>query len=98
MRAGEAAVRVGGTLLLAGEVRSRPRAGGISAGIGTEYRLLPSFVVRGGYSSSMGQAVPASPMAGLGFGLSLRKATMDYAITPQGNLGQAQRVSVSTRF
>ncbi len=98
-----AAVRLGGSLLLAGELRGRPKAGGLSAGIGTEYNLLPTFVVRGGYRSTMGQSGvggPTTPMAGLGFGFGvrIRKATLDYAITPQGELGQAQRLSVSTRF
>ncbi|MBI5201197.1 MAG: PorV/PorQ family protein [Elusimicrobia bacterium] len=98
-----AAVRLGGGLLLAGELRARPKTGGISAGIGTEYGVLPNFTVRGGYRSAMdrssigGSAAPISGL-GLGFGIRVRKAAIDYAITPQGELGQAQRLSVSTRF
>ncbi len=98
-----AAVRLGGSLLLSGELRGRPKAGEVSAGVGTEYGLLPAFVLRGGHRSVMGQSAlgtSASPMEGLGLGLGVRvrKATVDYAITPQGELGQAQRLSVSTRF
>lgn len=98
-----ASVRVGGSLLLAGELRARPRASGVSAGIGTEYDLLPIFVVRGGYRSTMRQSAlgaPATPMAGLGlgFGIKLKRVNFDYAIMPQGELGQAQRLSISTRF
>lgn len=100
--AGGAAFRVGGALLLSGEVRHRPHRGGLSAGIGTEYSLLPSLVLRGGYRSAMAQnnLSSGSPAGGLGmgFGVRLKKATLDYAITPQGELGQAQRLSISTRF
>lgn len=100
--AGGAAVKVGGALLISGELRARPRSGGFSAGVGMEYGLLPNFALRGGYRSTTPTAfgTGASPMAGLGlgFGIRLKRATLDYAITPQGELGQSQRLSVSTRF
>lgn len=97
-----AAVRVNGSLLLSGEIRHRASSGGIEAGVGTEYSLLPSLVIRGGYrSASRPEALRGSSPAdgmGMGFGIRLKKATFDYAITPQGELGQAQRLSISTRF
>lgn len=94
-----AAVRLSGSMLLTTEFRHRPSAGGFEAGIGTEYNLMPSLALRGGYRNASGQP-GAAVMGGLGLGFAVRmkKATLDYAITPQGELGQAQRLAVSTRF
>lgn len=94
-----AAVRLSGSMLLSAEFRHRPAAGGFEAGVGTEYDLLPSLALRAGYRNASGQPGAAVMSGlGLGFGIRLKKATLDYAITPQGELGQAQRLSVSTKF
>ncbi|MBI4422203.1 MAG: PorV/PorQ family protein [Elusimicrobia bacterium] len=98
-----ATARLAGALMVSAELSHRARSGGVAAGVGSEYSLLPSLVVRGGYRSGLRETGPsASGFAagglGMGFGIRMRKATFDYSFTPQGSLGQSQRVSVSTRF
>jgi len=98
-------IRILGAVLLAADYRLRPNSGKTEFGLGTEYTLLPSLSLRAGYASRLASIGSASDgaaggMQGLGMGLGLRigKAMLDYSFAPAGELGGAQRVSLSMRF
>lgn len=96
-----ASLRLAGAAMVSADVGHRPHSGGFFFGFGSEYALLPAFALRAGYAVS-----PATPVAGagnfsglgLGFGVKFMKASLDYSFSPYGELGSAQRVSLSTRF
>ncbi|HBL15714.1 MAG TPA: hypothetical protein DD417_02835 [Elusimicrobia bacterium] len=93
--------RVGGSLLLSAEVRHRPYAGRTTFSIGTEYSLLSALSLRAGYNHQQSAAGAGSPlMGGLGGGLGLRwgRFAVDYALTPFGELGNVQRLSLRAGF
>ena len=91
------------SMRLAADYRHRPRSGASQFGLGTEYSLLPALTLRAGYAARL-EKVPAASGAGafmgmgMGFGLRLGRAALDYSFTPAGELGHAQRLSLSTRF
>lgn len=60
--------------------------------------MLSSFVLRAGYMASAATKTESGSGFGLGFGLRVCKATLDYAFSPYGELGQAQRASLSIKF
>lgn len=92
-------VKVAGLITIAADARHRPNANATSFNIGTEYAMMSSFSLRAGYMASAATRNGGSVDGlGLGFGLKVYKATLDYAFSPYGELGTAQRVSVSTRF
>lgn len=99
-----AAVRLKGLLLLSADVRHRPYTGGASFSVGTEYAVLPSFAMRAGYAAfspvapSGGLTASGADGLGVGFGLKFFKGAIDYSFSPQGELGSAQRLSLSSRF
>lgn len=69
------------------------RANGLTAAAGLGYTPFQSLSLRAGYD---GRAAGAK-YAGLttGFGLRLGDVALDYAFTPFGDLGNAQRISLS---
>jgi hypothetical protein len=83
------------------DVRQMPHEHQTSVSVGTEYALLPAFSLRSGYASSSangGAGISAVGGLGMGFGLRVYKATLDYSFSPYGELGSAQRLTVSSRF
>lgn len=73
----------------------------LSWGLGTEAALIGSLTARAGYS--LQPTAPGSTLGGLGglgAGLGLKAFGMqvDYAFTPMGDLGSAQRLTLSGRF
>ncbi|MBI3551842.1 MAG: PorV/PorQ family protein [Elusimicrobia bacterium] len=96
-----ASTKLSGALLIAADVKHRPYSRETSFGFGTEYALLSSFSLRAGYaaantaSNTLNGALSG---LGVGFGLKIYKAKLDYSFTPAGDLGEAQRVGLSTRF
>lgn len=97
-----AAGRLAGLALLSVEVRHRPNSRESSFSLGTEYSVMPALSLRAGYAamSPGGTSSTTGPLGGLGlgFGFRIHKASVDYAFSPAGELGNAQRLSFSTRF
>ena len=90
-------------LLADADFISRPNAdlNGFAAGL--EYALYRSFFMRAGYSSIAAQTSGGGVSGALsgftaGFGVKLTDWTMDYAMTPMGELGPAQNFSLGARF
>lgn len=95
-----AGLRVAGAGMLSVDMGHRPRSGGLEFAVGSEYSLLPAFSLRAGYAAAP-RAAPGSTQfnaLGLGFGLRFLKASLDYSFSPYGELGSAQRLSLSSRF
>ncbi|MBI4668261.1 MAG: PorV/PorQ family protein [Elusimicrobia bacterium] len=74
----------------------------IQINIGTEYRVLPMFALRGGYLAKFAQDnnLPGTKFSGLsaGIGFAFLGNEVDYAFTPFGVLGDTHRVSLSLKF
>lgn len=93
------------TILLAADFRIRPHEGESSVSLGSEFAVLPSLTLRAGYgsvfSSSQGVAggsgIPLGDF-GMGMGLKIGRGTVNYSFAPAGELGSAQRISLTTRF
>lgn len=96
------AVNVVGAMTVALDVHQRPRDHQTALSIGTEYSVLPAFALRTGYASASAaggsSGIGALGGFGMGFGLKVYKATLDYSFSPYGELGSAQRLSLSSRF
>lgn len=90
-------------LTASADLRYRPRSGQKELSLGTEYAVIPSLSVRGGYASSHGglsNLRGSSDLTGFatGFGLKVLGYSLDYAVTPFAELGAAHRVSLGARF
>lgn len=92
-------------LALATDLSYRPLDQKFMVGVGTEYRVLPMLALRGGYLSGLASDVSSGlgGMNGLqglggGFGLRLGEYQVDYALTPFGELGNTQKISLGVRF
>lgn len=82
---------------------SRPNAGLNGFAAGLEYDLFRSFSLRTGYTSIAFQTNGGGISGALsgftaGFGVKINDWTMDYAMTPMGELGPAQNFSLGARF
>ncbi len=107
---GGLSVRLPAGVGLAFDYRYRPHAeGGASEfGFGTEYAIFQAVALRAGYARAgaassgtrpAGQSgVGAFSGLGAGLGLNVKGWTLDYAFTPFGELGAAQRVSLGFSF
>lgn len=90
--------------VIAADYKNRPYTRTSEVSVGTEYALFPSFAVRGGYAASRtsnsGATAAAGALNGMAAGFGLRSAayTLDYSMTPFGELGNAQRFSLGARF
>lgn len=101
-----AGVRLLSALLISADIRHRPHSGKTTFGLGSEYALLPSLTLRAGYGALFSadaqgpSGISNNPLAGMGMGIGLRigRATLDYSMAPSGELGTAQRLSIATRF
>lgn len=90
-------------LTLAVDYKNRPHSQSSEFSVGTEYALLPAFALRGGYGTAKaasGGAGGLSSFSGfaMGFGIKAHGYSIDYAITPFGELGNAHRLSLGARF
>ena len=89
-------------MTLSADVGYRPYDKEINFSLGTEYAFLGALALRAGYQSSRNEGLAAkSPVlsgfaGGLGFRLS--RYRIDYTLTPFGQLGNTQRLSLSARF
>ncbi|HBE87983.1 MAG TPA: hypothetical protein DDW67_02455 [Elusimicrobia bacterium] len=73
--------------------------GETSFSIGSEYAVMPGLSLRSGYMAEIG-AGGLGNGAGFnaGVGIMLMDARLDYAVTPFGELGSAQRISLKKKF
>jgi len=87
-------------LLFAADLRNWPRSRTSEVSAGTEYAIVSGFAFRAGYSRDSTAIGTAGGLTGLtgGFGLALKNYRFDYSITPLGELGNAHRISLGTRF
>ncbi|MBI3553691.1 MAG: PorV/PorQ family protein [Elusimicrobia bacterium] len=92
-------------MTLAADFKERPYSRETEFDFGTEYAVMSSFAVRAGYGSlggqnATGRVTGVSAMSGFagGFGLKLKGYSLDYALTPFGQLGTAQRFTFGARF
>ena len=91
-------------MTLALDFKQRPNGGTSEVDVGTEYAMFSSLALRLGYGSN--HAAVADQTKGLsaasgfaaGFGLKLSGYTLDYSMTPFGELGNVQRFSLGARF
>lgn len=82
-------------LLLAADFKHRPHSRQNEVSVGTEYAVLSGFAVRAGYG-----AAARSGLGGMaaGFGIKAFDYSIDYSMTPFGELGNVQRFSLGARF
>lgn len=86
-----ASARLAGAFLVSADVSRRPNARETDFSIGSEYAVIGGLALRLGYLSGAS--------FGAGFGLKLGAATVDYSFSPSpGDLGSAQRISLTSRF
>ena len=103
--AGGLGYRLAQRLTMALDVSHQPHAGTSDVRVGSEYAIVSAFAVRVGYGSDdaragaagTGTAAAFSGLAG-GFGVKALGCSLDYSITPFGELGNAHRFSLGTRF
>lgn len=96
-----ASLRLAGTAIVSADVGRRLKSAGFDFRVGSEYALLPGFALRAGYAVAPAAAARGSGNfsgLGMGFGLKILKASLDYSFSPYGELGSAQRLSLSSRF
>ncbi|MBI5594905.1 MAG: PorV/PorQ family protein [Elusimicrobia bacterium] len=96
-----ASYRLAGVLGLALDIRHEPHDKRTSLALGTEYAFLGALSLRAGYAANSGNRSPSMGLlGGLGAGLGFRLKSFgaDYSFTPFGDLGDAQRLSLSARF
>lgn len=84
--------------LAALELKHRPHGSGTSVHLGGEYAVIEALRLRAGYALRPGEDAGGASGLGAGFGLTLARVDVDYAFSPYGELGNAQRVSLTIRF
>ncbi|MEA3307839.1 MAG: PorV/PorQ family protein [Elusimicrobiota bacterium] len=91
------------------DMRIRPRDKDDEFCLGAEYRAMENFFIRTGYNSKSAKALKTEDDDGLkaldnlrglsmGFGIQMKIFDLDYAFTPFGELGNAQRITVKKKF
>lgn len=90
-------------LLITIDYKHRPEALSSELSAGTEFSFIPQLALRAGYDSHIarrGGVGDSSPVRGFaaGFGIRVLDYSLDYALTPFGELGRVQRFSLGARF
>ncbi len=99
--AGGVAVKAFRGFMIASEIQYRPHSNKFIFNLGTEYAVLSTLQLRAGFQRSQGEVGAAeSPLGALGGGLGFKlgRFNLDYSLTPFGELGSVQRISLSTKF
>lgn len=85
-------------MALALDVQNLVRDGETKISVGTEYNLINSFAVRGGYALALNrEARNLSDFSG-GFGFSVADMILDYSFTPFADFGSTKRINLSCKF
>lgn len=105
------AYKLSGPITLACDIHVKPREKQTTVSLGTEMMASKNISLRAGYIAKLVQAIQNnqksetnrgnfSGISGLaaGFGLAFRQFNLDYSITPFGELGNTQRLTLSTWF
>lgn len=66
--------------------------------VGSEYAFMSALSVRAGYLAGRSTAADGNRGFSAGAGVSLLGASLDYALTPYGELGSAQKITVRKKF
>lgn len=66
--------------------------------LGTEYAVLSGFALRSGYLSSTNMSRSKGTGFSAGAGINLWKTQLDYAVTPYGEMGNTQRITLIKKF
>ena len=96
-------------LLLSADMKYQPHDSRTSFSAGAEFSPISALSLRAGYltnairqtgpvNSNITEKVSNLSGLGLGMGLKLGSASVDYSFTPAGELGNTQRVSLSIKF
>ena len=96
-------------LLLSADLKNQPYDAKTTVNFGSEFMPVSILTLRVGYLANSAQAANASSnkfteenanLSGFGFGLGLRifRGILDYSFSPSGDLGSAQRISLSVKF
>ncbi len=99
---------LGSGFILSADYKHRLNDNVSALSAGAEFNVMNNFSLRAGYisqltnlnkSSGGGRSI-ADQLTGLGMGFGFRafKSQIDYALTPMGELGLTQRLSLSARF
>ncbi len=107
------AYRITGPLALTVDVHHRPYQSQTTVAMGAQFAASRSVALRAGYMAKLSDAVTSTQrntgakqgssfgnLNGVGAGLGFRfsRFTMDYALTPFGELGNTQTVTISSWF
>lgn len=105
------AYRVTGPLSLTVDLVTRPHQSQTSVAMGAQFAASRMIALRAGYLAKLAETVTNSQrsetnrgsfggMSGMGAGLGLRfpRFSLDYALTPFGELGNTQTVTISSWF
>lgn len=89
--------------VVAMDFKNRPYSHTSEFCVGSEYAMFSNFTLRSGYNSAKAYNSATNGIAALngiatGLGLKFYGYNLDYAFTPFGELGNAQRLSLGTRF
>jgi hypothetical protein len=62
--------------------------------------VVPLLTLRGGYAATPGNALSVDGITGItaGMGVTFSRMSLDYAVSPFGDLGMAHRISFRVRF
>lgn len=97
-----AGYKLAGGHALAAELVNGPRGAGTDVALGGELQAAKNFYLRGGYTTQSaiegGSGFDAARGLSLGVGFRNERWSLDYAIMPSGELGQAHRFSLGARF
>lgn len=106
-----AAFRVTGPLSISCDLQNRPYQNHVAMSFGTEYIASKTVSLRAGYLATLAEAIDNNQesetnrgsfggVAGLaaGLGLHFQRFTIDYSITPFGELGNTHSFSLATAF
>ena len=105
------AYQISNPLTLAMDIRSFPRDGKIALSMGTEFTTTNAVTLRAGYLAPMASAVSNNQkdettkgsfggLSGInaGLGVKLSNFSLDYALSPFGELGNIHSFTISTSF
>lgn len=65
---------------------------------GMNYNILPGFALRTGYLMNSDRAGAGLSAVNIGAGVNIRGTQLDYAVSPYGDLGNTQKITLKKKF
>ena len=107
--AGGASVKLFNRFLISTDMKHQPYDSRTTLSVGSEFSPVQIFSLRAGYftnaiksansnDNNFTEQISNLSGLGLGVGFNLGPSTIDYSFTPAGELGNAQRISLSFSF